>query len=116
MLGPKPIRSGARVQVHCPTRSRNPTRTAVMAGPPEFIGPYHLFEALGRGGMGVVYRAQHRESGQSVALKTIDVPNEWALSGLRREIQALARIRHPQVVRVLDEGVHGGLPWYAMEL
>lgn len=87
-----------------------------MAGPPEFIGAYRLFEALGRGGMGVVYRAQHRETGQSVALKTVDIPNEWALSGLRREIHALARIRHPQVVRVLDEGVHEGLPWYAMEL
>src|SRR5205807_8561919 len=34
----------------------------------------------------------------------------------RREIHALARLRHPGIVRILDEGVDGGLPWYAMEL
>src|SRR5262249_45638580 len=80
------------------------------------LGPYRLIETLGRGGMGVVYRAEHLQSGQSVALKTVQAPDEWTLSSLRREIHALARIRHPQIVRILDQGVEQGLPWYAMEL
>jgi serine/threonine protein kinase/predicted ATPase len=87
-----------------------------MDGATHSIGSYSILEPLGRGGMGVVYRAAHRDTGRLVALKTVQAPNEWALSGLRREIHVLARIRHPQVVRILDEGLHDGLPWYAMEL
>jgi hypothetical protein len=84
--------------------------------PASVLGPYRLLEPLGRGGMGTVWRAEHCESGQRVALKMLNAPNEVLLSSLRREIRALARIRHPGIVRILDEGIHEGLPWYAMEL
>jgi tetratricopeptide (TPR) repeat protein len=80
------------------------------------IGPYRILGSLGRGGMGVVYRAQHEAGGEWVALKTVLVPDHSLLQGIRREIQALARIRHPGIVRIVDEGLHEGLPWYAMEL
>ena len=80
------------------------------------IGPYHLLGKLSSGGMGVVYRARHAETGAQVALKTVRVPESAMLRGIRREIHALRRIHHPGVVRVLAEGVHEGLPWYAMEL
>lgn len=80
------------------------------------IGAYRILEQLGRGGMGVVYRAVHLESGLQVALKTVKVPQAWLLQSIRREIHALARIRHPGVVRILDHGLDEGLPWYAMEL
>ena len=66
--------------------------------------------------MGVVYRAEHTASGQRVALKSLYAPRQGALAGLRREIHALSRIRHPGVVRIVDHGVEQGLPWYAMEL
>ena len=66
--------------------------------------------------MGVVYRAQHVETGQPAALKTVLLANRNLLSSIRREIHALAGIRHPAIVRILDEGLHEGLPWYAMEL
>ncbi|MGZ3460052.1 MAG: serine/threonine-protein kinase, partial [Archangium sp.] len=80
------------------------------------IGPYQLLGKLSSGGMGVVYRARHSETGEQVALKTVRVPEAAMLRGIRREIHALRRIQHPGVVRVLAEGVQDGLPWYAMEL
>ncbi|MFN7970820.1 MAG: tetratricopeptide repeat protein [Acidobacteriota bacterium] len=80
------------------------------------FGDYEIIEAVGRGGMGVVYRARSRESGEIVALKTVAVPRGGMLGSLRREIDALARLEHPGVVRIHAHGVHDGLPWYAMEL
>ncbi|QRK08251.1 protein kinase [Archangium violaceum] len=80
------------------------------------LGPYRLLEVLGQGGMGVVYRAVHRDTGEAVAVKTVRVAAESMLAGLRREIHALGRLHHPGVVRILDQGLHDGRPWYAMEL
>ncbi|MFC1854172.1 protein kinase, partial [candidate division CSSED10-310 bacterium] len=78
------------------------------------IGPYQLLETLGQGGMGVVHRARHCETGEIVALKTILVADELQLQGIRREIRALSRIRYPGIVRIMAEGIHEGLPWYSM--
>lgn len=84
---------------------------------PDAIGPYQILEPLGRGGMGVVYRAAHERTGALAALKTVLVPSGRHLGAIRREIQALARVQHPGIVRIMDEGVDDrGLPWYAMEL
>jgi len=83
---------------------------------PESIADYRVEGTLGRGGMGVVYRAVHRGTGAAVALKTVLLPDEQFLQRIRREIQALARIQHPGVVRIVDQGLEDGLPWYAMEL
>ncbi|MFC1854111.1 serine/threonine protein kinase, partial [candidate division CSSED10-310 bacterium] len=87
-----------------------------MTNIPHFIGPYHIIELLGLGGMGVVYRGQHHQSGQQVAVKTVRITNQGLLQSIRREIRALARLSHPGIVRIVDEGIHHGLPWYAMEL
>jgi eukaryotic-like serine/threonine-protein kinase len=83
---------------------------------PATIGPWRILAQLGRGGMGVVYRAQHGATGALAALKTVSVRDESLVSSIRREIHALRCIAHPGVVRILDEGVQGGIPWYAMEL
>lgn len=80
------------------------------------IGPYRIVEPLGRGAMGVVYRARHVGSERAVALKTVRVPSPRLLESIRREVHALTRIRHPGVVRIVDNGVHRGRPWYAMDL
>jgi serine/threonine protein kinase/tetratricopeptide (TPR) repeat protein len=89
---------------------------SVPLGLPDAIGAYRVLERLGRGGMGVVYRAEHRDSGATVALKCVEAPDRGLLQGIRREIGALARLRHPGIVRILEHGVQDGLPWYAMEL
>ena len=82
----------------------------------ERLGPYRLLRRLGEGGMGVVHEAEDTKSGERLAVKTVRVPQAWKLDGLRREIGALRRIRHRGVVRVVDDGIERGVPWYAMEL
>jgi tetratricopeptide (TPR) repeat protein len=76
--------------------------------PPPRIGPYELLSPLGQGGMGIVHKAAHVQTGQVVALKTVRAPHEGRLQSLRREIHALARLRHPGIVRILDEGKEVG--------
>lgn len=83
---------------------------------PRELGGYEIIEPLGRGGMGVVYRAREPGTGRGVAVKTVATAGEGALAALRREILALSAIRHPGVVRILAEGMAGDRPWYAMEL
>jgi serine/threonine protein kinase len=79
---------------------------------PRACGAYTLKKVLGAGGMAIVYRAEHTLLGQEVAIKMIrpayaDEPAVVALFG--SELQALARIRHPNVVEVQNvfESEHG---------
>src|SRR5262245_35647979 len=83
---------------------------------PSRVGPYRILELVGRGGMGVVYRGQHLETGQPAAVKTVPVSDAGLLQCLRREIHTLARLRHPGIARIYETGVENGVPWYAMEL
>ncbi|MFC1852509.1 tetratricopeptide repeat protein [candidate division CSSED10-310 bacterium] len=86
----------------------------MTALPPE-IGPYRILKILGLGGMGVVYRGIHEETRKIVAIKTVRPGYENTVHGIRKEIRTLAKIKHPGIVKILSEGIHNGLPWYAME-
>lgn len=66
--------------------------------------------------MGIIYRARHHAGGHLVALKTLRAVDAALLHSMRREVHVLAGLHHPGIVRIADEGVHDGLPWYAMEL
>ncbi|MFW5968412.1 MAG: serine/threonine protein kinase, partial [Persicimonas sp.] len=83
---------------------------------PRRIGPYRLLDELGEGGMGVVFRAIHVESGDRVALKTTRTFDSRAIAGLRREARILAELDHPGVVSLIDRGTASGTPWLAIEL
>jgi hypothetical protein len=65
--------------------------------------------------MGVVYRAVHRETGRTVALKTVGRVKPDLREAIRREIYALSRLHHDGVVAILDSGVDRLTPWFAME-
>lgn len=85
------------------------------AGIPERIGPYRVQRELGRGGMGVVYLAQS-ERGEQVALKVLLGRRASGTGSERFRIEAAvaARLDHPGIVPVHDDGVHGGRPYYVM--
>ena len=82
------------------------------------IGEYELRQEIGRGGMGVVYRAFQASLERTVALKMI--PNAafaaaQDLARLRAEALAAARLSHPNIVPVYEVGEHNGQPWFSMQ-
>jgi eukaryotic-like serine/threonine-protein kinase len=87
--------------------------------PTRVFGDFELIEELGRGGMGVVYRARQISLDRLVALKLIPL-GEFArpavLRRFRQEAMAVAALRHPNIVAVYQAGENGGQPYLAMEL
>ena len=104
-----------------PDRQRNDTSSASRRqGDPEWIGPFHLLDVLGEGGMGTVYLAEqttpvHRR----VALKIIKLGMDTheVVRRFESERQALAVVDHPNIAQVLDGGATDtGRPYFVMEL
>jgi len=84
-----------------------------------YIGRYVVLRALGRGAMGVVYRAYDEVLDRKIALKLLRRGTRDGSDGrarLLREAQALARLSDPTVVEVYEAGVHGDQVYLAMEL
>ncbi|MCA8925578.1 MAG: protein kinase [Planctomycetes bacterium] len=83
------------------------------------IGNYQVLDLLGQGGMGAVFRCRAPD-GSEVAVKTLldDERREpdRAQRRFRREVNALARLAHPNLIRVLDVGEHAGSPFLVMPL
>ena len=92
--------------------TQSPARGVVLGG------RYRLDEELGRGGMGVVYRATDLELQRDVALKILPAAtsSERDSGRLLREARAAAMLNHPHIVTVHDIGDESGRPFFVMEL
>ena len=96
--------------------------TNPAARTPSSLGRYQIVEEIGRGGMGVVYRALDPTIGRTVAIKTILMAGqgteEQALARrarLLRESQAAGQLSHPNIVAVYDVGEQGDTTYIVME-
>ncbi|HEY0476067.1 MAG TPA: protein kinase [Kofleriaceae bacterium] len=85
---------------------------------PTRVGRYEICQVLGAGAMGVVYRARDPELDRAVAIKVVRGGSVSSAGGVRllREAQAMARLRHPNVVPIFDVGPAGDGVFVAMPL
>ena len=90
-----------------------------IEAPGQFVRHYEILDEIGRGGMGIVYRARDRELPREVALKR-PLPRLLSSEDLRRrflrEGRAAARISHPNIVPVLEAFDEDGVPWIVFQL
>ncbi len=102
---------------------------ARVPGPGGSLGPFRLIDELGRGGMGVVYRAEQDAPRRTVALKVMraGVVSDAAMARFEREARVLGMLRHPGIAQIYAAGTarigdgeagSGGaaIPYFAMEL
>ncbi|MBM3999233.1 MAG: serine/threonine protein kinase [Planctomycetes bacterium] len=83
------------------------------------IGNYELIEEIGRGGMGVVYRARQVGLNRHVALKMVlsgDFASARELHRFQMEGESAARLQHVNIVQIFEVGAHEGRPYFTMEL
>jgi serine/threonine protein kinase len=79
---------------------------------------YEIIAELGRGGMGVVYQARHTSLKRLVALKMIlsgHYASREQLDRFQREAEALARLQHPNIIRIYEVGEVQGSPFFSLE-
>lgn len=83
------------------------------------LGDFEILDVLGRGGMGVVYRARQKLLGRDVAVKVLPLAalaDSRRLTRFHNEVRATAALHHPHIVSVYTVGVERGIHYYAMQL
>jgi serine/threonine protein kinase len=83
------------------------------------FGDYIVLEKIGSGGMGQVFKAQHKPTGKNVALKVLSadaVKNKRLIERFKKEAKAVARLKHPNVVRAYEAGKFNRIRYLVMEL
>src|SRR5262245_60707311 len=96
-----------------------PISDAAATVHPDTVPGYEVLGELGRGGMGVVYKARQKGLNRLCALKMILAgghAGEAELARFRTEAEAIARLQHPGIVQVFEVGEHEGRPFFSLEL
>src|SRR5262245_14278277 len=95
------------------------SQTAPQLFPGQSIGAYKILALLGRGGMGVVYRARDERLRRDVAVKVLPASLAHDADRLRRfeqEAHATSALNHPNILTIHDIGTHEGAPFIVAEL
>src|SRR5207248_4484639 len=127
-LCPSPRLAGGGLTVPADKDSTLPYPNTLATLPPSAgpaaapVGPaipgYEMLGELGRGGMGVVYKARQVGLNRLVALKMVLTGAHAGPRGMARflaEAEAVAQLRHPHIVQIYDIGESSGCPYFALE-
>jgi WD40 repeat protein/tRNA A-37 threonylcarbamoyl transferase component Bud32 len=110
-----PVLSVLLKPVPASVRSRPAVDLTVPANWPHLAG-FEVLSLLGRGGMGIVYKARQLRLNRLVALKRLPGDTERALGHSRAEAESLGRLQHPNIVQVHEVFEHEGATYLALEL
>lgn len=112
------VTTGPGVDTDAPPQRTIPSSPAVEFDVGSRLGPYRILAKLGQGGMGAVYKATHSRLDKTVAIKVLSAQvtqQADAVIRFEREMRAVGKLSHPNIVQAFDAGEIDGTHYLAME-